>query len=256
MPAAHPLRSHRRFAVLMGLLSIISLMLACALLPAGLPGVGGASQGDPTAQPPSRQADNEGRAGEGPEPVAAACPNKPQQAVLFISHTFDWSPNRDKSVAEINGQTEASAPCPLTIDGDKVTAGPCMVSYGNTGVVHGSDGDCQVQGQGQAEVDIEGTCQQGVVTLTITEFPADESARGHPDLSRTDHSLCHVLSAVADDAHLSDPGRRGRCFRRCQPGPDQPVLVSQDVVAADRGAHQPAAGRVGAGPAAEANVSS
>jgi hypothetical protein len=175
MPAAHPLRSHRRFAVLMGLLSIISLMLACALLPAGLPGVGGASQGDPTAQPPSRQADNEGRAGEGPEPVAAACPNKPQQAVLFISHTFDWSPNRDKSVAEINGQTEASAPCPLTIDGDKVTAGPCMVRYGNSGVVHGSDGDCQVQGQGQAEVDIEGTCQQGVVTLTISEFPADES---------------------------------------------------------------------------------
>lgn len=175
MPAAHPLKSHRRIAVLLGLSSVVSLMPACALLPAGLPGAGGPSQGDSTTQPPSGQADNEGQSGEGPEPAAAACPNKPQQAFLFISHTFDWSPNRDKSVAEINGQTEASAPCPVTIDGDKVTAGPCMVSYSNTGVVHGSDGDCQVQGQGQAEVDIEGSCQQGVVTLTITEFPADES---------------------------------------------------------------------------------
>jgi len=183
MRPAHPLRSHRRFAALLGLLSAVSLILACALLPTGLPEDGGPSQDESTATPAGGQADNESLASEdnsladggGPEPSAAACPNKPQQAILFISHSFDWSPNRDKNVAEINGRTEASAPCPLTIEGDKVTAGPCMVSYSNTGVVHGSDGDCQVQGQGQAEVDIEGSCDQGVVTLTITEFPADES---------------------------------------------------------------------------------
>jgi hypothetical protein len=178
-----PFQAHRPFAVLLGLLSVVSLTLACALLPSGLPGVGAPGQEGQAEPPDGGQADDGSQASEdnpladggGPPPAVAACPSKAQQAVLFISHTFDWSPNRDKSVAEINGQTDASAPCPLTIEGHKVTAGPCRVSYSNTGVIHGSDGDCQVQGQGQAEVMIEGSCDQGKLTLTITETSADES---------------------------------------------------------------------------------
>ena len=158
--------------------SLTALALACSLLPASLSGAGNPDQGGAAPSGPIGSVDDGSDDLVDPDllpPAAAGCPTSPQQAVLFISHTFDWAPNRDKSIAEIQGQTEASSPCPLTIDGNTVTSPGCLVSYTNTGAIHGSGGDCQVQGQGQAEVSIEGSCDQGKVTLTITEMPADET---------------------------------------------------------------------------------
>jgi hypothetical protein len=190
MQPVKPVHKPRVALQLLALISIAALLGACNL-PLSLLGAGGqgpADQGGQQISPPDQQApadqagdsDSGSQEGgvdtyEGIPPNAIACPQGPRQAFLFISHTFDWAPNRDKSVAEIQGQTEASSPCPFTINGNKITAAPCLVPYNNSGVIHGSDGDCQVQGQGNAEITIEGSCSGGELTLTITEFPADET---------------------------------------------------------------------------------
>jgi hypothetical protein len=190
MRSDNPIHSNCSYLRLIALMGILLLLASCSPLTSVLRGAGGQDQGEQGGQQaaqPSQQGavGQSGDNGPGSDeedvgnaevipPVAGVCPQEPQQAILFINHTFDWSPNRDKSIAEIKGHTGASEPCPLTIKGSKVTAAPCKVSYSNSGDVHGTSGDCKMQGQGQAEVTIEGSCSEGVVTLTIMEVPADE----------------------------------------------------------------------------------
>jgi hypothetical protein len=131
MRSDNPIHSNCSYLRLIALMGILLLLASCSPLPSVLRGAGGQDQGEQGGQQaaqPSQQGavgqsgDNGPGSDEGDvgnaeviPPVAGVCPQEPQQAILFINHTFDWSPNRDKSIAEIKGHTGASEPCPLTI---------------------------------------------------------------------------------------------------------------------------------------------
>lgn len=156
-------------------LAAVSLVLAgtssCALLsgpaaPAEEPG---------GAEPSGSSSDQ--TEGE-PVPVALGCPPEPTEYILFVTHTFNWSANRDTQHFFIEGSTAASSPCPLTIERADVTAAECRVPYSNSGTIVTDAGPCHQSGEGFAIVEVEGSCTDGVVTLTIIESVDPDSAQG------------------------------------------------------------------------------
>lgn len=172
---------YRRFSLFAILFMVAALAIqGCGTLSAA-----------PAEAPPS--SNDEGDVNEPPgesndlEPVALACPPKRTEMVLFVSHTFDWSANRDTDRFLVKGSTEPSSPCPITLEGSQVNAPSCRVPYTNSGQIQTDAGPCELDGQGTAVLEFEGSCKDGIVTLTITEFP-------DPDVGLTGALNCRGAS--------------------------------------------------------------
>ena len=106
----------------------------------------------------------------GLEPVALACPSEVTEFVLFLSHNWDFSPNRDLEKMRVNGQTAASSPCPFSVAGSTVVMEECHVPITNTGFIQTDSGPCDITSSGEALISIEdASCDDGVITMTIVE---------------------------------------------------------------------------------------
>jgi hypothetical protein len=106
----------------------------------------------------------------GLEPVALACPKEVTEFVLFVSHNWNFSPNRELEKMRIDGQTSASSPCPFSVAGSTVVMEQCKVPITNTGFIQTDEGPCDITSSGQALVSIEdASCKDGVITMTIVE---------------------------------------------------------------------------------------
>jgi hypothetical protein len=118
-------------------------------------------------------------ADEVPPPAAIVCPKGPEEFVLFVSHTWDFSPNRDVEKMKINGKTESSSPCPLTVAGSTVLMEECRVPITNTGFMQTDGGSCDISASGAALISIENAfCENGQVTMTIFETIDSDSGSG------------------------------------------------------------------------------
>ena len=99
--------------------------------------------------------------------------------VLFLSHSWDFSPNRELDKMKIDGQTGASSPCPFSVAGSTVIMEECHVPITNTGFIQTDDGPCDVTASGEALVSIEdASCDGGVITMTIVETLNPDSGTG------------------------------------------------------------------------------
>jgi hypothetical protein len=113
------------------------------------------------------------------DPVALTCPKEMTEFVLFVSHTWDFSPNRDLESMKVNGQTEPSSPCPFSVAGSTVIMEECHVPITNTGFIKTDDGPCDIQASGEALITIEeASCDGGLITMTIIEVANPDVGSG------------------------------------------------------------------------------
>jgi hypothetical protein len=111
--------------------------------------------------------------------VMGICPKDPMAFVLFLSHTWNFSPNRQLESMKVDGQTEPSSPCPFTVAGSTVLMEQCRVPITNTGFIKGDDGTCQISTSGAALISIEdASCKDGVITMTIVEAIDPDAGSG------------------------------------------------------------------------------
>jgi len=130
----------------------------------------GVSQGD-------ENGDNNPVDGE-PGLVALTCPTESTRFVLVPDHSWSFSPAGQTQVMEINGSVSGGGGCDIYVAGDVATGADCAIDFTNTGVIHGDGGDCQINGQGRGILSFEGTCQDGQITLTITEIHDPDTELG------------------------------------------------------------------------------
>jgi hypothetical protein len=143
----------------------------------GLPGEPSGMAGDSSGG--MSQGDDGVAGGDSGEPgvVALACPSESTRFVLVANHSWSFSPAGQTQVMDINGTTNGLG-CDIYVAGDVATGEDCAVDFTNTGVIHGDGGDCQVDGQGRGILSFEGTCQDGQITLTITEIHDPDTEMG------------------------------------------------------------------------------
>jgi hypothetical protein len=104
--------------------------------------------------------------------VDGLCPKEGREMTGFflITHSWDFSPNRDQEMMKVTGQTAEVSMCPLKLVGTKFSAKPCSVPFNNTGFIKTDDGMCDVTASGSALIEFEdGYCENGVVTVTVVE---------------------------------------------------------------------------------------
>jgi hypothetical protein len=143
------------------------------------------------------------------EPHALACPSKTEEFVLFLSHTWDFSPNRDLELMKVNGQTAGSSPCPFSVTGSTVIMEECHVSITNTGFIQTDAGQCDISASGEALVSIEGaSCTDGVITMTITETINPDTGTGAMNCPETSQPYFpfYPFSSTTRDFHIQIGG--------------------------------------------------
>lgn len=112
-------------------------------------------------------------------PVALACPSEMENFGLFLTHSWDFSPNRETDKMKVDGQTAPSSPCMFSVAGSTVIMEDCLVPITNTGFIQTDDGPCDITASGQALISIEGaSCRDGVITMTIVEAIDADSGTG------------------------------------------------------------------------------
>ena len=98
------------------------------------------------------------------------CPEKPTEFILDIAHTWDFSPNRDLEQMRVDGQTAASAFCPLTVSGSTVIMEDCRIPYTTSGFVQTDEGPCDIHASGVAIISAdEPYCKKGEIVITFIE---------------------------------------------------------------------------------------
>lgn len=152
------------------LLVSIPLLSGCNVVQVMLVGMSALQGGLPGAGGMSGSASDGGTGADSGEPglVALACPSESTRFVLVPNHSWSFSPAGQTSVMEINGTTSGDG-CDIYVAGDVASGEDCLINFTNTGVIHGDGGDCQVDGQGRGILSFAGSCQDGRITLTITE---------------------------------------------------------------------------------------
>ena len=111
--------------------------------------------------------------------AALACPKDLTEFVLFATHTWDFSPNRELELMKVEGQTGASSPCPFSVSGNTVIMEQCKVPITNTGFIQTDAGPCDITASGTAWISIEdASCEGGVITMTIVETIDPDSGSG------------------------------------------------------------------------------
>jgi hypothetical protein len=177
-----PFAAHRLTGGMTILLIVLSL--AGCNLPAAQGG-GAPPQGDAAPPPPAEggeadqeEAEDSGGTGDDTGIVSLACPTEREQFQLAISHTFNFSPNRETDVYSVTAYTAPGSWCLVEVQGERVFADPCNYTYTYEGFVTSEGTRCEMSGSGRASVEITGTCAGGRVTLTIAEYDANEGLGG------------------------------------------------------------------------------
>lgn len=157
---------------------ILAIFLCLSLL---ISGCGILTGGNPSPDPDGNLTSQEQAlgSGDGDAPldnpgdvssVALACPAEMTEFGLFLSHTWDFSPNRELDKMKVEGQTGPSSPCLFSVAGSTVIMEECHVPITNTGFIQTDDGPCDISASGEALVSIEdASCTDGVITMTIVE---------------------------------------------------------------------------------------
>ena len=145
------------------LVLVLSILLCIAILISGC-GIlsGGKSSSDPDGNYTSQEQALESDDGDMDipsdetdlEPVALTCPSEMTEFVLFASHTWDFSPNREVDQMKVDGQTSPSSPCPFSVAGSTVIMEECHVPITNTGFIQTDDGPCDITASGEALISI------------------------------------------------------------------------------------------------------
>lgn len=119
--------------------------------------------------------------------IMAHCPANPMAMNLILNHTWDFSPNRDLDKMRVDGSTGAYVSCPLTVQKGQVTMEDCYFPVTNTGFINTDAGPCDIQATGGAILSLDdGTCEDGVVTLHISEIvDADVGLSGAMNCPKT-----------------------------------------------------------------------
>ena len=163
--------------------------------------------------------DNPGDVGS----VAIACPSEVTEFTLFVSHTWDFSTNRDLEKMRVNGQTNPSSPCPFSVVGSTVIMEECRVPITNNGFIQSDAGPCDISSSGTALISIDdASCDGGVITMTFEESIDPDSGSGAmncPDISqpyfpffpfsRTTRSF-HIMVGGTDAAESVNPDLSGQ----------------------------------------------
>lgn len=111
--------------------------------------------------------------------VGLVCPKDPTVFVLFLSHTWDFSPNRELDKMRVNGQTEPSSPCPFMVAGSTVLMEECRVPITNTGFIQSDSGPCDITSSGSAIINIDdASCDGGIISMTIVETIDPDTGSG------------------------------------------------------------------------------
>ena len=112
-------------------------------------------------------------------PVALACPSDMEGFGLFLSHTWDFSPNREVDKMKVDGQTAPSSPCLFDVAGSTVIMEECHVPITNTGFIQTDDGSCDITASGEALITVDdASCKDGVITMTIVETINPDAGSG------------------------------------------------------------------------------
>jgi len=110
----------------------------------------------------------------------------------------------------VNATTDPNAWCMITIAGSKVTAEPCNFSYHYEGfIIDERKVVCQIAGDGKAALEIEGRCQAGVVTLTLSEHGEDEGLTGKlscPGVATIEYGTAYPQSRTEARFPISSDG--------------------------------------------------
>jgi len=155
--------------------------------------------------------------------AALACPQEMTEFVLFLSHTWDFSPNRELQLMRVEGQTGASSPCPFSVAGNTVIMEQCKAPITNTGFIQTDAGPCDITASGEALISIEdASCEGGVITMTIVESINPDSGSGAMNcpqtsqpyfptfpFSRTTRDF-HIQVGGAEASEFADPDLSGQ----------------------------------------------
>jgi hypothetical protein len=141
--------------------------------------------------------------------AALACPADLTEFVLFLSHTWDFSPGRQLELMKVEGQTGASSPCPFSVAGNTVIMEQCKVPITNTGFIQTDDGPCDITASGTALISIEdASCDGGVITMTIVETIDPDSGSGAMNCPNTSQPYFPTFpfSRTTRDFHIQVGG--------------------------------------------------
>jgi hypothetical protein len=212
---------------------VLSIILCISILMGGCNALSGANtSSDPDGQFTSQEQALESGDDGGDVPlddpgdvssVALACPKDLTEFVLFVSHTWDFSPNRELDKMKVDGQTSASSPCPFSVAGSTVIMEECRVPITNTGFIQTDAGPCDISSSGTALISIEdASCEKGVITMTIVESIDPDSGSGSMNcpetsqpyfplfpFSRTTREF-HIQVGGAEASESADPDLSGQ----------------------------------------------
>lgn len=141
--------------------------------------------------------------------AALACPQDLTEFVLFATHTWNFSPNRELEMMKVEGQTEPSSPCPFSVAGNTVIMEQCKVPITNTGFIQTDAGPCDITASGTALISIEdASCDGGVITMTIVETIDPDTGSGSmncPEISQP-YFPTFPLSRTTREFHIQVGG--------------------------------------------------
>lgn len=180
--------SHKKLVLALAILVCVSLIIGGCSILAG-PADPDQDDGQYTSQEQALDS------GDGDAPLddpgdvssaALACPKDLTEFVLFVSHTWDFSPARELELMKVDGQTGASSPCPFSVAGSTVIMEQCKVPITNTGFIQTDAGPCDITASGTALISIEdASCEGGVITMTIVETIDADSGSGSMNCPET-----------------------------------------------------------------------
>lgn len=196
---------------------ILSIFLCLSLVVSGCSILGAtADPSDPDGQYTSQGQALESGDGDAPlddpgdvSSAALACPSEMTDFVLFLSHTWDFSPNRELELMKVNGQTAASSPCPFSVAGSTVIMEECHVPITNTGFIQTDAGPCDITASGEALISIEeASCADGVITMTIVETINPDTGTGSMNCPETSQPYFPFFpfSSTTRDFHIKVGG--------------------------------------------------
>lgn len=175
-------RATRRLFGGMSILLIVLLLNGCAL-----PFLSGeADQPDPAY---NNGADDEDSGSQEDFPIVplipSGCPKENTQYQLILNHWFRYSPNQMVNQYVAYGNLVTEAPYNVfglvEIEDQLVYMEPISFEYEYEGFIANEDGRCTIEGDGEAMMEIMGTCEDGIVTLNIRENMIATGNRGTMD---------------------------------------------------------------------------
>ncbi len=146
---------------------------------------GMSSQVDPSGDDAPNESDSTPFGDVSPVPIITntweGCPrpSKPEYLELTVNHSFNFSPGRQTEVYSVSATTSRNSGCFIKVAGSQVSDVLCTYNYTYEGIINTDDGPCEIHGPGIGIVEVrEGSCLDGIVTMTIAEWSGNEGLPG------------------------------------------------------------------------------